>query len=388
MSLVCLFVILLALIVSLSVTTNAVDRIQRSRRVVDNAKALSIAEAGAEYTILRLGQSADYPGTVNNVSFGEGAFSTTVTSLGGDACRVRSTGTLRTGRSRVVEVILSETAGALFPDGAIVTNGGVRLTGNAATNTVPASEHEAHVRANQNVTANGNTSVDGSMIAGGIISCSGNANCRDSDYPHGQNGGQQIPFPSSGRMQSMADDWMNQALAGGSRAGITLNGGATLTITSPVYINGNIKLSSNSRLEIVGNGVVYVTGNVQLSGNAVLNNASTLVAAGTVQQSGNAVYRVTGEPTRNALVSLSADATQAVQLTGNADASLMGLVFAARGGIKISGNGTVYGGLIAASTSDQSVSVNGNAAINYPANLIQNSEVLPRQLRPESWLER
>ncbi len=387
-SLVCLIVVLLALIVSLSVTTLAVDRIQCSRKVVNGAEALSIAEAGAEYTILQVRQSPSYAGTGGPVDFGDGSFTTTVTPISGGNLLIRSVGTLDAGGSRTVEIVMSRSAEAILPDGAIVSNGGVSLTGNASTHTIPSSEHQAHVRANENITMTGNSNVDGSIIAGGTVTSSPNVHCYDADYPQGQSGGPTLRFPSSTQIQSMADGWRSEAQAGGSRGEINLSGKKTLTITAPIYIDGDISLSANAVLNIVGSGKVYVTGNVSVSGNGVINNAATLITAGTFTQSGNGIYRVTGDPEKTAIVSLSTHATQAIKLTGNADASLMGLIYAARGGIQISGNGTIRGGLVSGSTSSQAVSANGNATIYYPASLIQKSEILPTEMRPRSWLER
>ncbi|MHB0913812.1 MAG: DUF7305 domain-containing protein [Armatimonadota bacterium] len=378
-----MILMLAAVMVSLAVSSKSVDELRRATKIGDGAIALSLAEAGVDYTVAKLRETSGYSGTGGSIDFAEGSFSTTVTQIGGGKKRITSVGSLDSGTSCTVEVILNSSGASMFPDGAVVSNGGVHFGGQGSTETIPSGEPEAHVYANDDIQCNGQADIDGGLYAVGSITTTGH-----SDYTESVSGAPQVEFPDDATVDAMEDDWRDQALAGSSRGGISLASSQTLTITAPCYVAGNISLSSKSKLTITGSGPVYVTGNVSVSGQAQLINGTNLVVAGTVSQSGQSVYKVTGDLGTCALISLSTNSTQAIQVTGQANDVQMGVVYAMKGGIKLSGQGTVWGAIIAAGTSSTSIQTTGQATIKYPRDLISGHTLLPKKSGIESWLER
>ena len=158
-----------------------------------------------------------------------------------------------------------------------------------------------------------------------------------------------------------------------------------MTITGPVFINGDVTLSGGANLTIKGSGTVYINGNLSTTGNAVINNSCNLVASGTINLAGNGYYA--SGLTATSMASLSTDSSAAIQVAGNGNSSPMGIIYAVYGGVKINGNGTVYGGIIAGSTGANSVSAAGGATIYYPPNLYSQSTIIPRLLSVSSWFE-
>jgi hypothetical protein len=88
------------------------------------------------------------------------------------------------------------------------------------------------------------------------------------------------------------------------------------------------------------------------------------------------------------MVSLSNDSNAAIKVSGQGQAVMMGLIYAPRGGIQLSGQGDLFGALVAGSSTANSVSLTGQGGVLYPAGLISASTVLPQALGVASWLER
>lgn len=381
-SVICLLLVLLAVLIGCAIATQSITQLRQARITADRNTALSIAEAGAEYTIAKIRQSATYSGTGGHIAFGDGTFNTVVTSSTGGSFKIVSTGALPNATSRIVEIELTKSGSSTMPGGAIVSNGGAKLTGNSTLKTSPLNQHVAHVYANQDIQSVGNTNVDGGLYAAGTVTTTGNTTCLER-----VNGAPQVQFPTEEEIQAQNDAWKAQAQQGTWMGGISSTGNQHLTYASPLYIDGNITLIGNSWITFTGSGTVYVNGNVTLTGNQQLINGGTLVVKGTIQQTGNSKYSATGDLGTCGLVSLSNNATQAIQCTGNGDSSPMGLIYAPRGGIKFTGNSSVYGGVVAGSTSSQAVTCVGNGSINYPPALA-NNELLPKTYSVATWLER
>ena len=377
-SMLCLFLMLMAMVISMSVTTQTLDELRRSKKLADGATALSLAEAGVEYSLVKLRQSGSYTGTGGNMSFDGGTFNTTIMTVNGKKL-IRSVGTLNTGHAKTVDVTLSANGEVIFPDGAMIAKGEIQLSGQADTDTDPSTKHVAHVRSNGDISCSGQASIDGGIYAGGTVSTSGQPTCVEK-----VSGAPQMEFPDSATITSMQQKWKSDAQAGQTVFGIKLSGKKTSTYATPLYVNGDVDLSGQTKLVFSGPGPIYITGSVKVSGGCEVENSATMVAEETIDFSGQGVYRINGGMGTCALVSLSTDSNSAIKMSGQADDIQTGIVYAVNGGIQLSGQGRVYGAIIAATD----IKSSGQAHIDYPADLIKNSTALPRKLRPDSWLEK
>ncbi|MFQ5948515.1 MAG: hypothetical protein ACE5KX_06625, partial [Acidimicrobiia bacterium] len=274
---------------------------------------------------------------------------------------------VRVVRAQYIPVLLT------LPDEALSGNGDVRFVGNAATQTVPPSEHVASVYTNGDFTGNGNMSIDGGVEAAGTVDAGGGF-IYDPAYPSGQSGVDPLEFPTSSAIELWRDSLIADAQAGGTQGTINLNGGTT-TLNSPVYLDGDISLGGGATLTITGGGVVYVTGSVELSGSSSMTNDGVLAIAGTFSQSGNTSYTAVGDPKGVALVSFAVD-PEAIRLVGTPAGTTSGIAYAAYGGIKLSGDGVFGGALVAGGDGTNGViEVNGSVVIEYPAGLITDTEI-------------
>lgn len=403
-SIISLLLMLIGLLVTFAITDLAIGQLVSADKMANNAIALSLAEAGVEYTLAQLRQSSTYPGTNADINLDQGTFHTTVTSTGTDSYKIVSTGKLPDGTTKIVEVNITTTGTPSLASGAIVSNGGAVLNGNVTIQTYPTNQHYAHVYANGNINAYGNVSIDGGLYAGGMVNLYGN-----SYYREKKDGASQIQFPTAADINAKDADWKSRSQQGTTymNEGISLSGNQSITYNTPLYINGNVKLSGNSELSFVtplyvkgdvtlsgnsqvtfnGSGVVYIDGNIELTGNQAIYNGAILVVKGKITQTGNSLYKSTGDMGTCGMVSLSTDPTAAIKCTGNGWNNPMGLIYAPLGGITFVGNSDIRAALVAGSTNANAVTMTGNSSVSYPIAL-QNNILLPKTLSVAAWLQR
>lgn len=379
-ALVCLFMASVAIVMAASVASESVTRLAMTRRSNDRDRALCIAEAGTDYAVTLLKTDSDFSG--DSVSYGGGTFDVVVS--GGAVKTIQSTGSLPNGTSAVVELQVSTGAAMQFPNGAIVARGDVDLGGQADSVTTPLGYHQASVYSNGNVAVRGQAEVDGSVNAHGTVTLDG----QPSVYGGINSGAPEVEFPTRAAHDAWQDELKTTAMAGSWVNGTVKN---NTTWNSPVYIDGDLKVSSQATLTILGGGVVYVKGSISLSGQSKIINSGILAAGGKISQAGQAQYTISGDPSRVAIVSFEENSgnSAAIQLAGQASTTPMGLVYAANGGIKLSGQGSVYGALVAAGENSRGfVHISGQGDLHYPHDLLGTSEVIPGQFEIRSWLER
>lgn len=250
---------------------------------------------------------------------------------------------------RAVEVEVSwATFG--FPKRALTANGDVKLNTNGGFKTEPSPPHEASVHSNGNIDGGG-TDVDGDLSAVGIVN-GGNP------YGTSTSGAPPAEFPP----QDEVDEWQAslkaEAMTGPTVA--TLSG----SVDAPVYVVGTV-VKNGGTITVNGPGVVYIEGDLQLGGKAkMINNGATIAVVGTIDMTGQTLYEVKGDPALAGLVSFSTN-PEAIKIAGQGTSKSQGFVYAANGGIKVTGDAEFVGGLVAKGP----VQVSGNGGIVYPADL-------------------
>lgn len=279
---------------------------------------------------------------------------------------------------RVIEITYTEgtgVPGSIFPEGAIVANEDVTMTGNGSTQTDPATSHAASVYSNGNYTGTGNSEVDGDVVAAGSI-------IGGDIYGTATPSAPPVPFPSPDETDAwQAELQVSAALGGETTPGFVVGNHSTTNLTAPILVTGDVTVRGT--LVIGGSGVVYVDGDITMTGQGRIENGGVLLAAsGTISQSGQSSYLATGQLDQTALVSFAAD-DKALELTGGSSSDTQGVAYAPNGGAKLTGNGTYVGAIIAGGTgSNGGITMNGNGTVMYPEGLVPGSLVLPQA--PES----
>jgi len=349
---------------------------RRSYDSCDEMEALSLAEAGAMYSLEQLRQNPDFAG-MGATQFGGGTFQASVTVPGGDTTRriVEATG-IYNGATRSVRTYF-ERAPFRFPGGAMVSNSDIRITGSATTNTVPSTDHCANVHANGNVTITGSASIDGWVTASGTVWITGSVHCLGRE-----NGVPPVTFPDEAQVAAWESQWRSQAMTGTHYGSITITGSQTQTLTAPCYIAGTLKATGSATFNINGGGIVFVEGNVKLTGSSKIRNSAVLVVKGTIDITGSHGYVATGPQNSVAIVSLSTS-SPAIRMTGSSSVELQGFIYAARGDITLTGSDAVYGAVIAWGD----ITKTGSSDIYYPSSLNQSLDVLPGSFTLAGWEE-
>lgn len=379
---VCLAMMSIVMVITLAITAESVTRLAITRHNIERNQAQCIAEAGVDYGIAMVKANASYAGTGGSVEYGDGSFTVVVSSSGGQRI-IASTGISDEGAEATVQASVDSGAGMNFPNGAIVANGDVNLGGQADCFTTPSNQHQASVHANGNASIHGQAEVDGDASAHGTVTMNGQADV----WGDVTSGAPRVSFPDAAAHEAWMNELKAEAMAGTTKSG---NISGNVVWNTPVYVNGNLSLSSKATLTIVGGGIVYVKGSISVSGQAKMYNSGILVAEGKISQSGQSQYVATGSLTKIGLVSFDQNSggNHAISITGQGSSVPMGLVYAAYGGIKVSGQGDVYGALVAAGANGAgSVQISGQGDLYYPVDLLQNTEILPSSFAVRSWLE-
>ncbi len=242
---------------------------------------------------------------------------------------------------RVVEATVAiTTVSGCRPEAALLGRGYVEVGSSSTISTSPATRHVASAYSNGDFKGASGTYIDGDIRVGGTISGIPAGNV----YGTMQSGATPLwVFPTNGELTSWENQLAAQATAGATRGGIDLS--TTMTLTAPVYINGDVFLRSGGRLTINGSGPVYVTGRFEMGGDSVLSNGALIAVHGQFKQGGGTQYLLTGPPASAGLVTFLVD-KDAIIFEGAATGT-QGVIYAARGGVKLSGSAALQGAAIA-----------------------------------------
>jgi len=243
--------------------------------------------------------------------------------------------------------------------------GGVNVdsNGDIGTNAVDANA----------ITLSGNADVFGNAGtgAGGEVDISGNAAVSGSITDDREEDFDSVIIPTflsslaSGGSYSLGGNNSDTLIPGDYRYdSLTVSANADLTLEGPI----NIYLTSTAALTTSGNGSIiidgavkiYVDGKVVISGNGIVNNSSL--------------------PEDFIISSTYSGGADGVKISGNGD--LYGAVYAPDSEIKVSGNGDVYGSLIG-----DEVKITGNGDVHYDEALASLSGVGNPEYVMQSWQE-
>jgi hypothetical protein len=148
--------------------------------------------------------------------------------------------------------------------------------------------------------------------------------------------------------------------------GLSISGNAAVTLQPGVYImnGGGFQVSGNA--SVTGSGVmIYNTGTAtNLLGDLLGTGPSNV--AGAINISGNASINLT-PPTSGPYSGIGffqdRSLTTAVQISGNAQVQIPGIVYAAGAAVSLSGNATLPGNILGGGYISATLSISGNATI-------------------------
>lgn len=372
------------LLITGSLLSYSLTSLRISERNVKHEQAMCIAEAGADYASTMLKDNSAYGGTDAPVSFGGGSFAISVDTVGGNKI-VTSTGTVAgEGGTATIKMAASSGGGNMFPDGCIIARDDANISGSAVTQTSPSTLHQASVYANGDIKGTGSIVIDGYVAAHGTATLKGSYSVY---YPPAISGAPEITFPSQSEIDAWQQKLIDEAKAGGTMSGINASGSKSYTITAPVYIDGDVKLTGSSTVTINGTGTVYVNGSIKTTGSSTVKSSALLAAADEVDMTGSGSYEVTAPTTDNvALISFAEDksaGSPAITFTGSSASIMNGFIYSANGGIKLTGSADFRGAFVAAGGS---VKQTGSGRIIYPADLMADSDVVPSGFSIKWWL--
>ncbi|HEY1557644.1 MAG TPA: hypothetical protein VGF94_22585 [Kofleriaceae bacterium] len=244
-----------------------------------------------------------------------------------------------------------------FADGIFGKNG-VTFSGNGTTNSYDSSLGYAASATNSNgnvctdsaasgaVGLSGNATINGSVCVGvggtagsPTITKSGNAGYQSASVQPANVALPSVTIPTVGTNQgnvskgTLAPNQTYGTVSCTSKTGITLNAGT--------YVMTSLAISANCTLNVAtGPVVLYISSSLSISGNGVSN--PSLVAS-------------------NLQIFAGPDVTS-VSLTGNTNAAFA--LYAPNAAVSISGNGDIYGAVVAATITDS-----GNGEIHYDKQL-------------------
>lgn len=202
-----------------------------------------------------------------------------------------------------------------------------------------APQNSGTIASNGNITLNGGAAINGNALAGPGMTVNASPSAVSGTIG---NLTQALSFPnvSFGNAASSNNNASIPSTYFSSSKDLTLNGGATLTLSSGTYFIRNLAITGGSSLQFLGPVTMYVTGSVSLSGGSVSTSANVpsnfrlyVGSSGTVTVSGSST--------------LYAD------------------VYAPQSDFTISGGGTLAGRIVALSITES-----GNSNLYYDMSLV------------------
>jgi cytoskeletal protein CcmA (bactofilin family) len=338
--------------------------LQSTRLAIENAQALSLAEAGIDKAIYELNQNVNYTGETNK-PLGPGVYTISVSNVNANTKRLTATGYVMNSSNPLATKTVTALANidpttVSFRFSVQVGAGGVNMSNNATV--------RGNLSTDGSVTSTGNGVITGDIIAAGTttsisgVTVQGNAtasslsNCiiRGSAYYQTISSctvtGTKYPGSPIPQTQSMPisdeqiAEWEALAAEGGVIAGpYTINGYQTL---GPKKIDGNLTVNGT----LVLSGVVWVKGNITFGNYATLavspitGNAGAILIAdvpgsealkGVVSLSNNFDAYGNGRPGSYPMILTTNSSSNALTLSNRSDGAIL---YASRGTINVNNN--------------------------------------------------
>ena len=304
------------------------------------------AESGVEDVIYRLQSGMNVPDVIE-IQNGYAFAVTSVSDMPGGK-ELSSVGDLED-RIRKISVVLTQEAGTVFTYATQVGSIGLSMSANSRVN--------GDVYSNGNITGNLQTVIAGNAYAVGSISSP-----RPAVSGTKQAGAPIEPMPEIGldywRGRANINNDPNQgSISWGSGShslgpkkvvgSLSMTNDATLTITGPLHITGNLFLGNSS--------VIYLSPSFGSKGVVV-------VVDGTISFNSNTrVFGTGGNPEGYPVFLSASNSSSAINL--NSNASLEATLYAVNGRVNLNSNGN------ALAIAGQGINLNSNAVLNYDAGL-------------------
>ena len=358
-------------VISVPMLSRGISESSLARRYVSSAKAFWAAEGGVQRALHDLrtdpalsswgdADSDGKPDTTVNLNT---ATVSVEVDLSGSNPVIDSQGQAKT-VVRSLQATLTSTSSSPFYYAGFGKSS-LTMSGNGETDSYDSSQgpyggenvsSEGDIGTNSSATGaislSGNATVNGDASTGenGTVKITGNAevngdisdDCSE-DFPFVEVPSSLTSLPAGGSYSVGGNN--SQTLTPGDYkfSSITVSGNGTLTLQGPINIyltdeSDALTVSGNGKIIVTSDVNIYVDGKCTIGGNGVVNNSNL--------------------PEDFIIYSTYSGSSNGIKITGNGD--LYGAVYAPDTEIKIAGNGDVYGSLIGGS-----LKVAGNGDLHY-----------------------
>ena len=348
---------------SLLSLASASTRIAGRRR--RNAEALQLAIGGLDLAVRRLKSDQNYAG-LSNQPLGAGTLTVTVSIPSDNADRrvVTSTASVTSGTSTTSRTVRGTADLGKVPPlfyNALAAKESFGINGNIATGSLPLAG-QGNVHSNKDIVISGSSGlVDGKATATGVVTASSGFTVTGGKYSNMP----AMDFPT------IDSNFQAKALVNGlTNTSVTVSDGRLIQ----GKINGNLTVGTPSGCKITG--VVWVTGTVTITG--PVTGKGTIVANGTMSLDARNDYPI-GDLNNLAYITTST-AIPAVTLGGSRQ--FKGVVYAPDGGVKLNGNPTLIGSVLA-----KSIEFGGNPTIKRWTDFAADPIPLPAVFQLKGWEE-
>ena len=320
------------LIISAALFTSVADFLRFGSNSILREQATHLAEAGIDYTIAKLNQTAgSYSPPLTETPGGTtGSFIVTITNKTSNLKTISSTGFVpnstspRAKRTIKIDALIDSQqisfhyAVQVGSDGVDMANSS-QITGSNGT--------KATVYSNGNISGSGSSQINGDAYAVGTIA-SPNPDVTGQKYP----GASPQPLPTVDET-----DWLTAADANPTPCPCTISNDKTI---GPQKYEGDLTISNNAFVTV--NGPIHVTGNFKMTqGSTTLklnesfgSNGTGLIVEGIVDLSQGGQFQPTSaNPKGYLLVISNLNANQALQITQSGSTAIF---YALNGGATMS----------------------------------------------------
>jgi len=348
-----LFTVLIAMTVASLAVSGAVgvslQRTHSMRRIVENTKAKTYAEAGLDEAYNRLSTNFNLrndPSAFPLTTYGDGSYNITVTAIDSSTVILQAVGVCGGASSSAAIAIKNYGPGGsgsggtsspiawdktLFAAGTLRMNGNGNVDGDLHSNdaltlngSCDISPGPVNISSSTSIRINGGVTTPGTITAPSVtINGSKTSGMTVSE--------EAVPTVAAPDMTDLLNDYYNTAVANGQ------------------VLNGNQNINGNSTWNNKPGGVVWINGRASFNGNFTYD--CIVIATGNISMNGNCSYNGTSGETGGLV---SRDGT--ISINGNSNVS--GLLYAA-GDVTLNGNVTLYGQII----SEEDIRLNGNITV-------------------------
>ncbi len=266
-----------------------------------------------------------------------------------------------------IQVRITPTSSSPFDYG-IFGDGDITISGNGETNSYDSSIDPWA----SNLLSKGNIGTNDTGV--GVIALNDNAVINgDAQVGPGGNPATDITLSGNAAVNgdtSAADSPKDMTPmtdpGGGTPETLSISGNNTKTISGGIYRLPNISISGNATGKISGDVTLYLDGNISISGNGkleILDGASlTIYASGTVNISGNGIVNQNLNPRPEECVLFGTASCTSLTVSGNGD--LYAAIFAPAATCSFTANGDIYGSLVG-----DTVTIPSNGAVIFDESL-------------------